>query len=102
MFTIPGYFKTEGWFPVPHYLYSPAFPFTKSQIALLGLLFRLHNRFAKHSPIGEFYRTDRQLAKESRLSVRTIPQVRRQLRDMGCIWFQLGQSHRATRYRLLL
>jgi len=102
MLDIPEHFKTEGWFPVPHYLYSPALPFTKSQIALLGALFHLHNRFSKHSPSGEFHRTDKQLTKESRLSPRTISEVRIELSDMGCIWFKLGQSHRATRYRLLL
>lgn len=102
MSAIPSHFQIAGWFKVPHYLFSPFIIVTKSELVLLVVLFHLHNRFAKRSPSQEFTRTDRQLAQESRLSLRTIPAVRRSLGAKGYITYELGRSHVATRYRLLL
>ncbi|OGX23240.1 MAG: hypothetical protein A2Y03_02865 [Omnitrophica WOR_2 bacterium GWF2_38_59] len=95
--------REKGWYPKPHYLIElvQEKAITKAEYTLLDILFHLENRFTR-KPLSIFFRTDYDICKTGLVSSKTLVNARRSLKGKGLIDFKLGNSHRATEYRILI
>ncbi len=96
---IPDSHINNGWFAVPHYVYTVPIPPIERR--LMVVLLKLENRYAKTH--GKwFYISNKKIMDLENLSEKSLIRARASLVGYGWIEHKKGYSHHSSQYRILL
>jgi len=96
----------QGSFYVPHFIYAESVGFSKSQKAILFVLFALEDRYLtkkkRSKPKYWFNVSNKDLCKKAGICEPTLRNNRKMLINQGWIDFKPGYTGRNSDYRLLV